>query len=107
MSFRRRGGVRDLQRALRAYVMGHDRIWEAEREPGRIDMGVGEPQEGAEPEGAEPERVETEDAEPEWSAAPPRFGVPVPDELAFHRGPSTWRAKRTPGGPDAGARRDA
>lgn len=72
-----------LRRALRAYVMGHDRGWEAERKLEAADREV-------EPRFADRFR----EAPPEGaSAAAPttRFGVPVPERLDFHRGPDTWR----------------
>lgn len=78
MRARRRG----LEAALRAYVEGHDRGWEADRKWQAVD-GADSP---------EPEIP--------WSSEPegPSYGVGVPDELDFHRGPDTWR-----GGADGGA----
>ena len=72
-----RGGRRGLKAALRAYVAGHDRGWEADRKL-----------EAAEPGG------DASEGEIPWSSEPegPRFGVGVPDELDFHRGPDTWRS---------------
>lgn len=95
-----------LKRALRAYVMGHDRGWEAERklaEADRPDRPVdrpdrfrGPPQEGeVEPEEIRatssglPEGVDV--SVPEAPVGQLRFGVPVPERLAFHRGPDVWR----------------
>lgn len=76
MSLNRPRGLRDFRRALGAYVLGHDRIWETERKLGREVAGVAE-----------------EAPRPEWHGEPPppRYGVGVPHTLAFHRGPSTWR----------------
>lgn len=90
MSLNRPGGLRDFRRAVRAYVMGHDRIWEAERKLGRDVTGVAE---------------ETPEPEPHGEPEPPRYGVPVPRTLRFHRGPSTWRDRRVDarGEPDGGA----
>lgn len=78
MRTRRRG----LGAALRAYVEGHDRGWDADR---KLRASAG----------ADPQEPDIA-----WSAEPesPRFGVGVPDELDFHRGPDTWR-----GGADGGA----
>lgn len=64
-----------LAAALRAYVEGHDRGWDADQKR----------RAAAAAESPEPEIA--------WSPEPesPRFGVAVPDELDFHRGPDTWR----------------
>lgn len=86
----RPGGLRDFRRAVRAYVMGHDRIWEADRKLGRDVTGVAE-----------------EIPEPEWHGEPPppRYGVDVARTLRFDRGPSIWR-DRTVAPPDAARERD-
>lgn len=95
-----------LKRALRAYVMGHDRGWEAERKLAeadrpeqpvdRPDRFRGPPAEGevqadeirATSSGL-PEGVDVD--VPEAPIDQLRFGVPVPERLAFHRGPDVWR----------------
>lgn len=71
---RRRSGFRD---ALRAYVVGHDRVVETESK--MIPD-------------AEPESEVVWDAEwTDLSNEPARYGVGIPDRLDFHRGPATWR----------------
>jgi hypothetical protein len=66
--------------AIEAYRRGHDRVWEIER--------------------MRPLPAPASPDEPEWSPPPPppRYGVPVPRELDFHRGPDTWRAREAQGG---------
>lgn len=85
----------DWRRALRAYVAGHDRGWEADRKhreaerrappsrPGGTGAGAGAVEEA--PGGADEATAETERGT--------RFGVGIPDRdrLDFHRGASRWR----------------
>ena len=82
----------DWRRALRAYVNGHDRGWEADRKyeraagevPARREAGAAEaPVE----EGGAPEEATARSGEGT------RYGIAVPDRdaLDFHRGASTWR----------------
>ena len=94
-----------LRRALRAYVMGHDRGWEAERkleaaaeevEPRFADRfrPVPPPEAGAREDVAErtPGRPGTAaDEAARASVRETSYGVPVPERLDFHRGPDTWR----------------
>lgn len=88
----------DWKRALRAYVRGHDRGWEADRKyreaeerrgPGQRPARTGRPERARPPEAASRE-AEGATAEAE---AGPRFGVPVPERLSFHRGASRWRER--------------
>ena len=73
---RRRSGFRD---ALRAYVMGHDRVVETESKMTRD---------------AEPESKVVWDGEwTDLSNEPARYGVGIPGRLDFHRGPATWRER--------------
>lgn len=89
-------GRLNLKRALRAYVHGHDRGWEAER---KAELAAGD-EEGylgsgqALARGEQTERPGAgSDAAPEPGKAREgrRYGVPVPEELDFHRGADTWR----------------
>lgn len=115
-----RPGRSFLRRALRAYVMGHDRGWEAERkleaadrevEPRFADRFREVPPEGASAaargkgrgrgaagagdadlDEATPARPDAADEDRPRARIPStRFGVPVPERLDFHRGPDTWR----------------
>lgn len=103
-----------LKRAYWAYVMGHDRGWEAERksetaarlveEEERARRGRRWSRRGAE-EGPEAPAGMVEGTRDETPGAPigeARFGVPVPRRLDYHRGPDTWRDRIRLGG---GARR--
>lgn len=87
-------GAPDWRQALRAYVDGHDRGWEAERkqeaaaaaterEPGAAPTTAGAG-DGAAGEAGEA-TARTEEGTP--------FGITVPDRerLAFHRSASIWR----------------
>lgn len=97
------GGL-DWRRALRAYVNGHDRGWEADRK-----FAVA----SDEAEGASPARGERAERHPDPDAGASKadeatartdrgtpFGVGVadPSEMSFHRGASTWR-DRLPAAP--------
>lgn len=90
-------GSMDWRRALRAYVNGHDRGWEADR---KYEVAAEEKPGGSPARTEEPERHDAPDAGGREAAEATgateeggRFGVGIPDreELAFHRGPSTWR----------------
>lgn len=78
MSRQRRPGFRD---ALRAYVMGHDRVATTESElTAAAESGSGPASDVV--------------WNGEWrdlSEEPPRYGVGIPNRLQFHRGPATWR----------------
>lgn len=89
------GGLADWRRAMRAYVQGHDRGWDADRKYAEA---------GGEVEATAPSREEEPDRAPEPDVASDEaeeatgeteegtvFGVPVPDRLDFHRGASIWR----------------
>lgn len=94
-----RPGASGWRRALRAYVDGHDRGWEAERK----DREAAAAAEGSRPgREEEPDRTPAPDAPSEeagdeatgrtvrgWTP----YGVEVPErhELEFHRAASTWR----------------
>lgn len=95
-----------LKRALRQYVLGHDRGFDAETkrllaeaEPGRRrPVRGGSPGEEEPPPGPETASVAPAGLESAmWTDAPAaglrdgRFGAPVPERLSFHRGPDTWR----------------
>jgi hypothetical protein len=77
---RREHRGRGFRDALRAYVLGHDRVVATESGLTRA---------------AEPESPETDLVwDGEWTHASdptPRYGVGIPDRLDFHRGPATWR----------------
>lgn len=89
-----------LKSAYWAYVQGHDLGWEADRkrraaaailetealERRRPGVRAGERSE-REPDAASGRLERTGPRPPEA----PRFGVPVPERLDFHRGPDTWR----------------
>lgn len=75
----------DVRRAVRTYVLGHDaRVDPTAKEELAQSSLEGETAPSPEPEGT--------------SASLPasRFGVPVPERLAFHRSASRWR-ERIPG----------
>ena len=87
------------RRALRAYVNGHDRGWEAGRKLEVADAAVEEARPGRE---EQPRRVpgpgtDSEEAGGEATARTDRgrtpYGVEIPDRdrLVFHRSASTWR----------------
>ena len=76
-------GGRDLNKALRIYIAGRNRAWTADQKRGAAG---GDVQRGP----AGPAPTEVVDGEM-------RTGVPVPDNLQFHRGPGTWRGEM-PGG---------
>lgn len=89
----------EWRRALRAYVNGHDRGWEAERKLEVADAAVEETRPGRE---ESPRRVAGPEADSEEAGGEAtarterggtRFGVEVPDrdQLVFHRSASTWR----------------
>lgn len=105
-------GRLNLQRALGAYVLGHDRGWDPESklalspatERGRYEAGSGRPpfrspveaiRTGESP-GTTPASPSSGLDEGAGGGAKLRFGVPVPARLDFHRGASTWR-DRIPG----------
>jgi hypothetical protein len=76
-------GGRDLNKALRIYIAGRNRVWTAD-----------EKREAA---GSEAPRQPTGQESTPSVEAEVRIGVPVPDSLQFHRGPGTWRGEM-PGG---------
>lgn len=86
----------DWRRAVRAYVNGHDRGWEADRKYERAAAEVAGRPAGPREAGAEEAPVE-EGSAPEEAATRSgegrRYEITVPDrdELDFHRGASTWR----------------
>ena len=94
-----RPGAGGWRRALRAYVNGHDRGWEAERKLRVADEEVEEVRPGREssPRRTPPPDAPSEEAEGEATARSDRggtpFGVEIPDRdrLVFHRSASTWR----------------
>lgn len=113
-------GRLNLEKAMRAYVHGHDRGWEAERK-GELagEVGPGEEGEGfagagqALDRGERTERPGADSAsapEPEETREGRRYGIPVPEELSFHRGADTWRdriprprsSRRPAGWPEGG-----
>ena len=70
----------DLKRALAAYVAGRNGGWDSELKSVSAD---GTP-------AAEPDA----DDEPSGRVEPAaHVGVPVPERLAFERGPGTWRTR--------------
>jgi hypothetical protein len=78
---RRSTGFRD---ALRAYVVGHDRVATTESEMTHAP--------GPDSDAPGPDSDVVWDGE--WtdpSDEPARYGVGIPDRLEFHRGPATWR----------------
>lgn len=97
-------GAGGWRRALRAYVNGHDRGWEADRKYGTAGDEVADSRPGRE---EEPRRepapgAGSEEADGVATARTDRggttFGVAVPDrhELTFHRSASTWRDALSP-----------
>lgn len=116
-------GRLNLKRAMRAYVHGHDRGWDAERkaeigESGPPD-GDGDTEAGYQGAGqaldsgertARPGAESGPDPGPADAREGTRYGVPVPDELDFHRSADTWRdriphphtARRPAGWPGSG-----
>lgn len=99
-------GSMDWRRALRAYVTGHDRGWEADRKYREAEARVAD---FGSPAAARREERPERSREPEAEGRPAdataraaralRFGVPVARTLRFHRGASTWR-DRLPFAPD-------
>lgn len=91
-------GRLDWRRAVRAYVNGHDRGWEADRKHERAAGEVAGRPAGpagagaAAPEGSG-ERGSAADVATARSGEGTRYGITVPDreELDFHRSASTWR----------------
>lgn len=88
----------DWRRALRAYVRGHDRGWESDRKYRAAEDRRGPAERAART--ARPKRArrpETPSRPAEGTTAKteagPRFGVPVPERLSFHRGASRWRER--------------
>lgn len=94
-----RPGAGGWRRAMRAYVNGHDRGWEAGRKYDRADEEVEasrpgreeEPRRAGEPEAASREGRGEATARTDRGRTP--FGVSIPDRgsLDFHRSASTWR----------------
>lgn len=89
------GGLGDWRRAMRAYVRGHDRGWDADRKYAEADREREAPAPARQEEPRRtPERdvdsVEAEEATGETEEGTV-FGVPVPTRLDFHRGASIWR----------------
>ena len=68
----------DLNRALRAYVAGHDRVWSHGR---KVGGSPGQPPGGPGP--------DANDLEFGGEPAPLEFGVGVAEELDFRRGPAS------------------
>lgn len=92
------GGL-DWRRALRAYVNGHDRGWEADR---KFAVAAEEAEGASAAQGEEPERhaaprvgAERADEATARTGRGTRFGVGVadPSEMTFHRAASTWRER--------------
>lgn len=95
-----------LKSAYWSYVLGHDRGWDAERKRASGDARAAErdrerlrrpPEAGASAAGDEAGEGTPglaggmgEDV-PEATASRSRYGVPIPENLSFHRGPDTWR----------------
>ena len=89
----------NLKRALRVYVLGHDagydvatklRIAAGELETERLAAGAAGPAAALDPPGA----ARTGPAaalDPATSASAGDRGVPVPEQLDFHRSAGTWR----------------
>lgn len=120
-------GRLNLKRAMRAYVHGHDRGWDAERKAEIGESGAGEGARGTEEgyQGAgqaldSGERTARPGAGSTSATGPPearegtRYGIPVPEELSFHRSADTWRdriphphtARRPAGWPASGPSND-
>ena len=68
---------RSVRDALRAYVRGHDRVWQCQA---KFDNS-------------------TREAAPKIEfggvPSPPQFGIAVPSLLEFQRGPDIWRSRNT------------
>lgn len=88
-------GAVDWRRALRAYVAGHDRGWEADRKfrEAAAETPTGRPARKETPERRPAPEVESERAEDATArvGSGTRFGVPVARRLDFRRAASTWR----------------
>lgn len=101
-----RPGRDRLKAAYWAYVWGHDRGWEAERKrhEGEALAKAGAGERRRPPRGAEERTPAGSSGSLAVAPVPPgapRFGIPVPERLSFHRGPGTWRsrlARRREGG---------
>lgn len=103
-SYRTPGGI-NLKMAMREYVEGHDRGWDhetksrkaaeslEEEESEKGYLGPGQAVESGASTGriAGSEETLPEGVEVREREGRPRFGVSVPEKLAFHRGPDTWR----------------
>lgn len=88
----------DWRRALRAYVTGHDRGWEADRKYREAEARTERTERPAREEAPtrEPEpRIASGDAREATAGdeGEVRYGVPVPRVFTFHRGPSRWRER--------------
>lgn len=99
-------GRLNLDQALRAYVLGHDRGWDADR---KAELAVEREEEGftgagqaldsgdrtgpADGDARDDVRDEApdDDGRPDGTEEGLRYGVPVPETLSFHRGAAIWR----------------
>ncbi|MYK02210.1 MAG: hypothetical protein F4037_09715 [Gemmatimonadales bacterium] len=81
-------GSKDIAGALRAYVVGRDRIWEHGRKLRRSAT-------------ASPDPSADSPSEIAFGELParPKFGVAVADALDFRRGPAAWRDRPPQGEP--------
>jgi hypothetical protein len=91
-------GRLNLKQALRAYVHGHDRGWDADRKAelaaeGEDEgfTGAGQALESGERTGPADGDGRDDDARPDETGKGSRYGVPVPETLDFHRGAAIWR----------------
>ncbi len=85
-------GRLNLDQALRAYVLGHDRGWDAERKAELAVEGEEEGFSGAGQALDSGERTGPDDGDrSDETGEGRRYGVPVPETLSFHRGAAIWR----------------
>ena len=89
----------DWRNALNVYVAGRSRALTFEEKRGIASAAVPPPQPAT-----APARASATDPEPS-AVAEPKFGVPIPDVLAYHRNASTWR-NRLPEGSARDVARD-
>lgn len=88
-------GSVDWRRAMRAYVAGHDRGWEADRKyrEAAEETPTDRPAREDSPERSEAPEVASREAPGTTGSTGPGtgFGVPVARRLDFRRAASTWR----------------
>lgn len=88
-------GPVDWRRAMRAYVTGHDRGWEADRKyrEAAAETPTNRPAREDAPDRSEAPDVASREAPGSTASTGPEtgYGVPVARQLDFRRAASTWR----------------